>query len=124
MAFTWKDYLEFANEIYLKDTKYEEELRERLALSRSYYAAFCYARDYAVLHPNDSRNPYSPSTGDEHTQVRSYYECHKNNTMHSVAILLSHMRKWRNNADYEIPFNSSLFVQESLDYADEIFQQL
>lgn len=54
MTFNWKEYLEIAkflkninDSLSEKNAKFSTEAAYRVAISRAYYAAFCYARNHA-----------------------------------------------------------------------------
>jgi RNA-splicing ligase RtcB len=48
MPFDWREYLNLARQLAgLQGSDYSQEAVERSAVSRAYYAAFCWARNYA-----------------------------------------------------------------------------
>jgi len=48
--FDWSDYLELSRQLVGESGATIQEARQRCAISRAYYAAFCRARNYLVDH--------------------------------------------------------------------------
>jgi hypothetical protein len=74
-------------------TAFSQKADFRCAGSRSYYAAFCHARNYAGDHQG-----FLPSnTAYDHHRVRTHFR--KRDI--TVAIALERLRQWRNDRDYD-----------------------
>lgn len=95
MPFVWEEYLFLAQ--YLQtytSTVFSQEAAFRCAVSRSYYAAFCHARNYARDHQG-----FIPSNkGDDHGRVRAHFHTRGDII---VAMSLDKLRQWRNQCDYD-----------------------
>lgn len=101
MKFDWQKYLELAQELIEGDTN---EAKQRSSISRAYYAAFCYARnylrDYLDFKPRNDKN--------EHQAVIKEFQKYdrKNRKMIEIGNDLSRLRLDRNKADYNDIFMS------------------
>ncbi|MBU0567742.1 HEPN domain-containing protein [bacterium] len=119
MAFNWKEYLNLAQFLQRQTGKgLTQEAAFRCAVSRAYYAAFCYARNYAR-----DRQRFSPtSKPDDHRLVREHF---RDKGMAKIAQNLDKLRQWRNNCDYTdtVP-NVSILVTSAISKAQEIFSML
>src|SRR5208337_3775117 len=96
MAFSWQDYLLLIQEIYQSraSLNYEEAIY-RCAISRSYYAAFCGARNFA----RDNQN-YAPSySGVDHKTIRDHFR-QKGIAGADIADKLWDLHRWRIQCDY------------------------
>lgn len=95
MPFNWKEYFrlaEFLSEFPLGDLA--QEALWRTSVSRSYYAAFCYALNYA-----QDRLGFQPKkSAQDHAKLREHLR--KNQDYIQVADLLNNLRAWRNSCDY------------------------
>ena len=97
MPFDWLNFLEFAKELMEEIESRWGRLSEavkRTIVSRAYYSAFCYIRNYEA----------------EHSRFRITYtsEDHKNLIRHlkrigrfGIATALRNLRKNRNHCDYD-----------------------
>lgn len=95
MDFHWPEYLQMAKCLKDHDGKlFSQEAALRSAISRSYFAIFCCARNYA----RDNMDFHPQYTGDDHKELRSYFR-QKNMTKQAMA--LDAMRQYRNQSDYE-----------------------
>jgi hypothetical protein len=94
MPFVWKEYLFIAQHLQAyTSTNFSQEAAFRCAVSRSYYAAFCHARNYARDHQG-----FIPSnTANDHYHVRAHFK--KRDV--TVASALDQLRQWRNQCDYD-----------------------
>jgi hypothetical protein len=98
MAFDWIGFLHVADYLYDLD---EEDLSHeaccRVAISRAYYAAYCYARNYA-----EATQGFKRSQSEHENDHRRVYEHFKSRRGgHGVASRLKELRQWRNAADYD-----------------------
>ena len=96
MAFDWTEYLTLANYIQQQGNKsiIDKEAAHRSAVSRAYYAAFCYARNYA----RDNRGFQPGYNAEDHKTLPNFFDS-KNKT--AVANALVELRQWRNGCDYQ-----------------------
>jgi uncharacterized protein (UPF0332 family) len=119
MPFDWREYLELAKELAgLPGSGYSGEAAERSAVSRAYYAAFCWARNYA-----EKRLGFEPRRDStDHGRLR---ERLKERGYPQVASDLNKLRGWRNACDYgDEVFHLPRLVSSSIKFADKIIQKL
>lgn len=94
MKFDWSEYLKLAEELVEGDTN---EAKQRSAISRAYYAAFCYARNYLKDYLD-----FEPRRDDnEHKTVAEEFKDYENQNMREIGNDLTRLRSDRNNADYD-----------------------
>jgi|WetSurMetagenome_2_1015567.scaffolds.fasta_scaffold1435332_1 hypothetical protein len=99
MPFIWKDYFDLA--VFLQTNNLHpisDEATKRSAVSRSYYAAFCHARNYAR-----DKFGFKPTyTERDHYDIREFYRPRR---LTNVSAILNRLREWRNSSDYndEVP---------------------
>lgn len=118
--FNWKDYLDLALFLYGDDKiGYSEEAGHRAAISRAYYAAFCYTRNYA--HDHSSFEP--TGSAKDHGLLKAHY---RKRGYYDIVNCLDELRQWRNNCDYdnEIECNLSQRVQYAIDDAKYIIEKM
>lgn len=97
MSFEWREYLVLANDLYSSCTTFSnEEACLRAATSRSYYAAFCTARNVA----RDKEGLTLTNTGGDHGIVSRFYKNASDRERKKVGVLLSRLKNYRGNADY------------------------
>ena len=95
MDFHWPEYLQMAKCLKDHDGKlFSQEAALRSAISRSYFATFCCARNYA----RDKLDFHPQYTAEDHRTLRLYFQ-QKN--MIKQASALDAMRQFRNKSDYE-----------------------
>jgi hypothetical protein len=116
MAFEWKYFLDVANHLHqLEKDGLDKEACCRSAVSRAYYAAFCYARNHA----RDNRGFIPTNTDADHREVRQHFMKSKTR---GVASVLDQLRQWRNDADYADEVEDIFsHVQGLLDEAQKVF---
>jgi uncharacterized protein (UPF0332 family) len=127
MGFDWKEYLILAQ--FLQGNNgivYSEEAARRAAVSRAYYAAFCFARNYA-----SNKLGFVPTgTGKDHGLLISWYSVFEktNPALSGISDNLNELRLWRNTCDYDdkprIIMNLNLLTKSALDEAREIIDYL
>mgnify|MGYP001035700768 CR=1 FL=1 len=96
MAFDWTEYLKLANYIQQQGNKsiLHKEAAYRSAVSRAYYAAFCYARNCA----RDNHGFKPRYNRQDHEDLPNFFvSIQKSN----VADILDELRQWRNSCDYD-----------------------
>jgi hypothetical protein len=118
MAFDWGKYLELAEILKgLGNSNPQRDECLRSATSRAYYAAFCYARNFA----RDNEEFHPAYTAEDHKEVRRYYQSRKP----LIARGLSSLRGNRNLCDYQDSVgNLSRIVEDSISEADAIIKSL
>ena len=97
MRFDWYQYLIAAWELLGRRNQHaRRETKQRIAISRAYYAAFIIARNY--LHDIEGVDvPYR----DVHQFVIDYYRDSRDPRRRKIARLLREMRHARTRADYD-----------------------
>lgn len=118
-AFDWREYLELAKA--LADMKGVESFQEaalRSAVSRAYFAAFCWARNYA-----ETKGGFKPRRDAAvHKELRSYL---RNQGRSDIASALNRLRMWRNICDYEDEVTElDDLVRDSLNEAKKIIENM
>jgi len=108
MAFDWGQYLSLARFLNGESLSYWPEAGLRSAISRAYFAAYCYARNYA------SKNlGFVPTRkADDHDRLIQHYS---NSGRPEIANALDSLRKWRNQCDYQN--NASINIQNTVPFA-------
>jgi len=119
MAFDWREYLEVARFLQIQPgQKFTQEAALRCAVSRSYYAAFCHARNYA-----STRHQFAPKhRTEDHENLRKHFQ-HRGGV--EVARKLDQLRGWRNTCDYDDTVGDlSCICSKAISRAAEILSQL
>jgi uncharacterized protein (UPF0332 family) len=100
MTFHWPDYLELAKSLINTQLilPTSNEARQRAAISRAYYAAFCTTRNYLRQQLNNSR---LFSDAKAHSDVRKALMKRNSKTAHRIARLLLAVHRERKCADYD-----------------------
>lgn len=95
MPFNWREYLALAEHMQGQSgVGFGQEAAARCAVSRAYYAAFCFARNQAI-----ARYGFTPSkTADDHAALRQHLRDQKR---YREARWLDQLRGWRNQCDYD-----------------------
>lgn len=94
MSFDWREFLALAKALQQSPhTAYSTETAQRCAVSRAYYSAFCYVRNYAKAHLG-----FQPQvSADDHKNLRELLRKHNP----GMATQLDSLRQWRNTCDYD-----------------------
>jgi uncharacterized protein (UPF0332 family) len=122
MAFNWQEYLELAKELAgLQRSEYSRECAYRSAVSRAYYSAFCWCRNYAEKHSG-----FKP-TGEakDHKYLREYLR-KLGKDWGKIASKLDKLRRWRNKCDYDNDLNNidlEGMVYQSIEISQEIIEK-
>jgi hypothetical protein len=120
MAFDWCEYLSLARWLQTNTPPgVTDEAARRDAISRAYYAAFCYARNYAR-----DFLWFSPrNDADDHGRLRAHL---KQKRRHATAQSLDRLRQWRNECDYfdDVTFDLTLTAASAIKEADYVLQSL
>jgi hypothetical protein len=119
MPFDWREYYRLASSILGgTETGYSADAAARCAISRAYFAAFCWARNYAVekmgfIRTDDER---------DHGRLRNHFKQANN---FGLAEKLDDLRNWRNDCDYKEELdNLPLLKRQALQSAKEIINAL
>ncbi len=94
MAFAWEEYLTLAESIEQGGHGFHPEAAARSAVSRAYYAAFCYARNFA----RDNQGFVPTKKARDHYLLREHFRLEK---MTQIMADLEDLRIWRNKCDYD-----------------------
>ena len=118
MAFDWSEFLELARGLAGQaGRRYSAEASERSAVSRAYYAAFCWARNYAAK----SSSFQHTHTARDHERLREHF---KRRGEPQLASALNKLRGWRNECDYEDTVtNLHLCVKNAIRTADKVIKE-
>lgn len=118
MSFDWREYLELAQALTAQaGSGYSKEAAKRSAISRAYYAAFCWARNYAEANWGFQRT----ATAEDHGRLREHL---RRQRRMQLASDLNKLRGWRNACDYDDKVPSlDQFVQSAIRIADKIIQE-
>ncbi len=117
MRFDWREYLELAKKISnMSDLELSEEALYRSAVSRAYYAAFCWCRNFAY-----QRLGFKTSdTSKAHKELREFLK-RKGGKWIRLASQLNNLRLWRNKCDYEDEVQGlSNMLKESIKFSENV----
>ena len=120
MPFDWKEYLVLARSLQLQaGSAGNPEAFLRSALSRAYYGAFCYARNYA----RDWLGFQPRNDADDHGRLREHL---KQKRRRAVADKLQRLREWRNECDYhdQLSFDPQTVLNRALSEASYVVSSL
>jgi hypothetical protein len=120
MPFNWHDYLDLARWLQTNTPPgVSPEAAGRAAVSRAYFAAFCYARnytrDYLGFVPRDDDT--------DHGRLRAHL---RQRRRHATADCLDNLRVMRNTCDYndDLPKSLTKLLAEADQDAAYVFQSL
>jgi hypothetical protein len=120
MPFNWHDYLDLA--LWLQANfppSVSAEAAGRAAVSRSYFAAFCYARNYARDYLG-----FVPRDDDtDHGRLRAHL---RQKRRHETSRRLDRLREMRNDCDYhdELTDNVATLLTLAVQRAEYVFRSL
>lgn len=126
MSFTWSEFHDLARA--LADVNaimrgVSDGARQRAAISRSYYAAFCSARNYLRIKEGKS---YSGSNA--HSEVRTGFLLFAQRTGNApakeIANLLRQAQLARKDADYEDTYRADVNIQNALEWTEAVLRRL
>jgi len=116
MNFNWLEFLALAEELQNRI----DEASKRTAVSRAYYAIFCYTRNYAEKYLG-FRAMKGP---EDHSQLRKFFSS-KGPTGRSIADKLRDLHKWRKQCDYDDFIDNLDFqVKSAILTAKKVIQEL
>jgi hypothetical protein len=120
MAFEWKEYVELARFLQQQiGNSPNKEAVFRSAMSRAYYGAFCYVRNFA----RDRLGFKTRNDADDHGRLR---ERLKKGKMRGISDKLQRLREWRNECDYhdQLTFDPEKTLPNALSEASAVFAAL
>lgn len=120
MPFDWRDYLALAKSLQASPpASVSKEAVDRATISRAYYAAFCFALNYA----RDRHQFVVKGNGADHGNLLAHF---RNRSAHAdIAQRLGALRDWRNTCDYDdLSGVDAVMVRFALTKADEIIKTL
>jgi hypothetical protein len=111
MSFDWKQFLNLA--LYLQSVKpagFCKESAQRTAVSRTYFAAYGYATNYAI-----QKFGFAPSTDptlkyQDHGRLR---DCYQHRGRGKIAFELGRLRENRNKCDYDDQVNDLPTIEKN-----------
>ncbi len=120
MPFDWHAFLDLAR--WLESNippGVSAEAAERAAVSRAYYAAFCYARNYA----RDYLGFVPRNDNTDHGHLRAHL---RQKRRQATSICLDRLREWRNECDYldDLSHGLAPMLPRAIADADYVFQSL
>lgn len=119
MVFNWKELLALAKALQNSGIPFPPEATKRTIVSRAYYAAFCFLRNYAENHLGFRRK----ATGQDHRLLRDYLRA-QGYPWNELADSLADLQKWRGQCDYDDTVeNLDKIVTSALSTAEDIIQQ-
>lgn len=126
MSFDWAEYLTLARSLVSQSNALpNQEAALRAAISRSYYAAFCCARNYLRDHDNILDIPLD---GRAHKAVPDEFLSSSETARRAVGSDLQRLRSDRIHADYydDFPVTTTLRkkADETLARADKVIRAL
>src|SRR5216684_2306140 len=120
MPFNWRDYLDLARWLETNTPPgVSPEAAGRAGVSRAYYAAFCYARNYA----RDYLGFVPRNDATDHGRLRAHL---RQRRRHATADNLDQLQDWRNECDYEddLPRAVTTMLRDALRQAEYVFRSL
>jgi hypothetical protein len=95
MPFDWTEFLDLAKGLKERAQDFASpEAALRSAVSRAYFAAFCFASSFA-----QARHGFVPDrTADDHRRLRAHFG---GRGMWAIVSKLDDLRLWRNSCDYD-----------------------
>jgi uncharacterized protein (UPF0332 family) len=119
MGFDWREYLELAKDLAgQRGAGYtSSEAAWRSAVSRAYYSAFCWVRNYAEVKLGFQMK----QTADDHRSLREHL---KRRGKKQVASRLNRLREWRNACDYNDKVDDlGHCVSTAIEFATKIIEE-
>jgi len=118
MPFDWREYLELAKQLVGQASSgYFAEASERSAVSRAYFAAYCWVRNYSESKLGFQRT----GSAEDHKYLRRYLVQHGKSR---VASRLNRLRGWRNKCDYDDQVvNLNQYVKSAIEAADKVIEE-
>jgi hypothetical protein len=121
MPFDWRELLALARDLAgYSGSSYSTEAASRTSVSRAYYAAFCYVRDYAESKLSFQRARKARDHGELRKHLRDLGA-----PWDGISDCLEDLYKWRVLCDYEDNIqNLDSLVSNAIDTAEKIIQSV
>lgn len=121
MSYDWKQFLKFSQNLYADKTLDVDDItKERVVVSRSYYAAYHYANDFLTF-----RKIKTSNYGSEHDKVIKSLKNTKNPKLIKLGLNLERAKKNRTIADYKDQFTlNERDVEKHLKITGEIIKNI
>lgn len=121
MTFRWADYLTLSQKLVAAPLDGLEEATFRCAISRSYYAAFCTARDWAQEHDQLKLTRSAADHGD----VERHFRFSNDRERQKIGNWLKRLYSSRATADYDTnvvisPSSANAAVEEAKNILDKL----
>lgn len=122
MPFDWTKFLELTRFLQsYSGSEIDEETAYRCAVSRAYYAAFCYARNYAEANLGFVRS----KTREDHVRVRKVLTLQGKRKMTDSAAKLDRLGRWRGQCDYDDSvLNLPTILKSAIEEAQSVLSNL
>ncbi|MCW5881522.1 MAG: hypothetical protein KIS91_11365 [Anaerolineae bacterium] len=119
MPFDWREYLALAQFVQTQsNANFGEEAARRCAVSRAYYAAFCFARNHAQIHSGFVLT----GTAEDHGRLAEHLRQHGRA---GEARRLKRLRQWRNQCDYRDEIGDlTMMTASALQQASDVISRL
>lgn len=119
MSFCWEDFKILAEELSSKS----DEASHRTAISRFYYAGFCYSRQHLIEFLNKTE---FESRRDIHNKVHDYFVNENRLESHEkISNNLRRLRVNRNKSDYDLDFPKvNSYLNKSKKNSKDIFKHI
>jgi uncharacterized protein (UPF0332 family) len=121
MPFDWRELLALARDLAgYSGSSYSTEAASRTSVSRAYYAAFCYVRNYAESKLGFQRARKARDHGELREHLRDLGA-----PWDRIGDYLEDLYKWRVLCDYEDNVQDlDLLVSQAIDTAEKIIQSV
>ena len=120
MSFDWREFLKLAQDLHGGlNLRCSQEAAQRSAVSRAYYAAFCYARNYAESRLGFQRT----GTGRDHKLLKEHLR-NLGQPWDEVADDLADLQQWRGFCDYDDEVAGlEILASNAINTAQKVIQQ-
>jgi hypothetical protein len=110
MPFDWREFIELGKSLIKEGTQVQlNESKLRSAVSRFYYGAFCFTRNYM-----EQEYHFKRSGGhSDHKDLQEYLEKQWKSHLFLVAERLQDLQEWREKCDYDDDLSLSLLKDEA-----------
>ena len=119
MAFDWQEYLSLSRLLLSQKGSFpNEEAVLRSAVSRAYFSAFCYARNYALTR----QGFYPTKRAEDHGDLKLHF---RSRGMNVIVSKLDELRQWRNLCDYDDTTNNlEVMAKNAISRAEYVINKL
>ncbi len=121
MGFDWKLYHKLAEHMTTSCSTELEDAAYRSRISRSYYAAFCTAREFVI---EKITHRQFEKKGNVHRKVPELLKQQNNINLVKVSDALGELRDLRNAADYDNEYDAKSKIEQVDELIQQIFENL